>query len=108
MFLRHKKGQSTLEFAILIAAVVAGLIALQIYMKRGVSGKLKGGVDEIGEQYDPTQYTSSFTLNSGGTTRETVASKVTRSEITVDETNTKDGTEGTTAWSADEDMFKSY
>lgn len=46
-----KKGQSTLEYAIVIAVVIAGLLALQSYMGRGVQGKLRQSADDIGEQY---------------------------------------------------------
>ncbi len=46
-----KKGQSTLEYAVVIAVVIAGLLALQHYMNRGVQGKLRQSADDIGEQY---------------------------------------------------------
>lgn len=49
----HKKGQSTLEYGIIIAVVVAALIAMQTYLKRGVQGRLKQASDDIGEQYSP-------------------------------------------------------
>ncbi len=47
----QKRGQSTLEYAVIIAVVVAALLAIQIYMKRGVQGKLRESSDKIGEQY---------------------------------------------------------
>lgn len=110
MLRRHKKGQSTLEFAILIGAVVAGLIALQIYMKRGVSGKLKSGVDEIGSQYDPVAYNSSFTTTSNSQRRETVdISRNTNSVILAGgERSQKNGYERVNAWVANEDLFNSW
>ncbi len=37
--LRNRKAQSTLEYAILVAVVVAALITMRTYMKRGVQGK---------------------------------------------------------------------
>lgn len=46
-----KKAQSTLEYAILITVILAGLLAMQIYMKRGYQGRLKAEADSIGEQY---------------------------------------------------------
>ncbi|MDD4953388.1 MAG: class III signal peptide-containing protein [Candidatus Omnitrophica bacterium] len=52
MFIRlNKKGQGTLEYGVIIAVVVAGLIFMQTYVKQGVQGKLKQSADEIGEQY---------------------------------------------------------
>ncbi len=47
----NKRGQSTLEYALIIAVVVAALLAIQIYMKRGVEGKLRESTDEIGSQF---------------------------------------------------------
>ena len=45
------KGQSTLEYVILIGFVVSALIAMGVYMKRGVQGKLRESTDQVGEQY---------------------------------------------------------
>ena len=55
------KGQSTLEYAVIIAVVVGALLAIQIYMKRGVEGKLRGSADSIGEQYSAGNMTSKYT-----------------------------------------------
>lgn len=71
MFSR-RKGQSILEYAMIIAVVVAALLAIQIYMKRGVQGKLRSSVDDIGGQFD------------AGKTK--VISKTGRTGITVEET----------------------
>lgn len=54
----NKRGQSTLEYSVIIAVVVAGLVAMQLYMKRGMQGKLKQSSDDIGEQFSPTQSTA--------------------------------------------------
>ena len=56
----NKKGQNTLEYAVIIAVIVAALIAMQGYLKRGVQGKLKASSDDIGDQFSP-QTTSSNT-----------------------------------------------
>ena len=48
---RRDKGQSTLEYAIIITVVIAGLVAMQHFMRRGVEGKLRESTDRIGEQY---------------------------------------------------------
>lgn len=49
----NKKGQATLEYGIIIAVLVAGLIAMQTYLKRAYQGKLRQAGDEIGEQFSP-------------------------------------------------------
>lgn len=104
MFLKNKKGQSTLEYALLIAAVVAGLVMMQIYVKRGFGGKIKKSVDDMGEQYDPVAYSSNFTTNSHSMTNDTVASKVTTSTLVDNQTNDRTGSETVTAWTEGEDL----
>ncbi|MDP3723322.1 MAG: hypothetical protein Q8R91_07490 [Candidatus Omnitrophota bacterium] len=40
-------GQSTAEYAIVLGVVLAALVAMQVYVKRGAQVKLKLGVDEF-------------------------------------------------------------
>ena len=49
--LRNRRGQSILEYAILMVIVIAALLSLQTYIKRGIQGRLKQATDDIGEQY---------------------------------------------------------
>jgi len=35
-YLNQKKGQSTLEYAVLIVVIIGALLAIQTYIKRGV------------------------------------------------------------------------
>ena len=58
------KGQGTLEYAVVLAAVSAALLAMQIYAKRGISGELRRAADSTGEQYDPRNTTGKITLGS--------------------------------------------
>ena len=46
--LRRRKGQSMLEYAMIIAVIVGALIAMQIFLRRSVQGKLRDSVDDIG------------------------------------------------------------
>lgn len=55
------KAQSILEYSIAVGCVVAALIAMQIYIKRGIEGRLKQTADEIGEQYAPENITTDIT-----------------------------------------------
>ncbi|MCK9432776.1 MAG: hypothetical protein PHN16_05920 [Candidatus Omnitrophica bacterium] len=61
-----KRGQTTLEVVILIGFVVAALIAMGVYMKRGIQGRLRSSTDQIGEQYSAgntnSEYTTSVSL----------------------------------------------
>jgi uncharacterized protein (UPF0333 family) len=50
--IKHNKAQSTLEYATLIAVIVAAIVALNAYMRRGFEGHMRNAVDDIGTQYD--------------------------------------------------------
>ena len=58
-----KKGQSTLEYAVLIVIIIAALLAMNQYIKRGLQGRLKSATDDIGDQFSPgnTNYTKTVT-----------------------------------------------
>ena len=60
MFLRSNKGQNTLEYAILIAVIAAGLIAIGNYVKRAAEGRMKESSDNIGEQYEAVGTTGTY------------------------------------------------
>ncbi|MDD4910624.1 MAG: hypothetical protein PHR44_08130 [Candidatus Omnitrophica bacterium] len=62
MFIKENKGQSTLEFAILIVVIIGALIAMQTFIKRGYQGRLRSASDDMGEQYSPG-YTQSDEYN---------------------------------------------
>ena len=49
--LNIKRGQSVLEYAILMVIIIAALLTLQTYIKRGIQGRLKSATDDIGSQY---------------------------------------------------------
>ena len=55
------KGQTTLEVVILIGFVVAALIAMGVYIKRGMQGRLRDSADQIGEQYSAGHTTGKYT-----------------------------------------------
>jgi hypothetical protein len=75
-----KKAQTTAEYAILIALIVGAVVAMQIYVKRGIQGRVKDVVDHTGSggevagqnfsfsggQYEPyyNQSTASTSQNS--------------------------------------------
>jgi Flp pilus assembly pilin Flp len=68
-----RRGQSTLEYAVIIAIVAAGLLAIKIYMGRGLQGKLREATDQIGEQYS-ARNTTSIINTTQSNTLETVES----------------------------------
>jgi uncharacterized protein (UPF0333 family) len=100
MFYERKKGQSTLEYVILIGLVIAALIAMGIYMKRGVQGKLRESTDQIGEQFDRGNTSSDYTTVSHLRQTETSTAGG-GSTITIgegDNIQTKTGSETVNAW----------
>jgi len=56
-----QKGQTALEFLVVIIVVLGALLAMSNYFKRGVQGRWKAAVDELGDQYDPA-YMDSRTM----------------------------------------------
>jgi hypothetical protein len=50
---KHKRGQSTIEYTVLIIIVIGTFIGMQNYFKRGLQGRWKAAIDELGDQYDP-------------------------------------------------------
>jgi len=49
MFRQNRSGQSVLEYAVLLGVVVSGILIMQMFMKRGFQGQLKGSSDAISE-----------------------------------------------------------
>ena len=45
MLRRLRKGQSTAEYAIVIGLVIAAAVAMQVYVKRSIQGKMKDAAD---------------------------------------------------------------
>ncbi len=64
----RKKGQGTLEYVILLIIVMGAFLGMANYFKRAVSGRWKGAVDDLGDQYDPrltnTDISHRLSLNS--------------------------------------------
>lgn len=48
-----RSGQSVMEYCVMATIVLAALLTMQIYMKRGLSGRWQTAFDDIGDQYDP-------------------------------------------------------
>ena len=67
---RKSKGQSTAEYAILIALVVGAIIAMQVYVQRAIKGRIRDAVvvymlnqtNELGNtaQYEPYYLETNF------------------------------------------------
>jgi len=51
--MRNHKGQTILEFTVIIIIILGVLITMKDYIKRGVQGRWKSATDDFGDQYDP-------------------------------------------------------
>ena len=85
---RWKKGQSTLEYAVLIIIIIGALLSIQIYIKRGVQGRLKQASDDIGDQFSVGNTNVVKIMATGSVSNETFIGGVTRSELLQDEVTT--------------------
>jgi hypothetical protein len=60
---KYRGGQSTAEYAILIALVIGAAVAMQTYVKRSLQGGIKFAVDKVKKttnQYEPYYLESSY------------------------------------------------
>lgn len=58
--MRIKRGQSSLEYITLVIIVIGAFIATQDYIKRGIQGRWRQAADDLGDQYDPQDISSSI------------------------------------------------
>ena len=85
---KRQKGQSTLEYAILIIIIIGALLSIQVYIKRGVQGRLKSATDDIGTQFSPGNTNVVMKTTTNSKSAETFKSGVTRSKLMADEKTT--------------------
>lgn len=63
----NTRGQVTVEVAVLFGFVVAGLVAMALYLQRGTQGGMKSNADSLGTQFSST---SAWTLKTTSNTLE--------------------------------------
>lgn len=85
---KRKKGQSTVEYAILIVIVIGALLSIQFYIKRGIQGRLKSATDDIGDQFSPGNTNLYETTTTTGQKRETFIAGRTFKNLLADEVTT--------------------
>ena len=85
---RKTKGQSTLEYAVLIVIVIGALLSIQVYIKRGIQGRLKTATDDIGDQYSPGNTNVAIVHHTTSNTHDTFKFGVTNSSLEADEVTT--------------------
>ncbi|MBI5023883.1 MAG: hypothetical protein HZC18_02655 [Candidatus Omnitrophica bacterium] len=60
MLRRYRKGQTALEYIVLLIIVMGALLGISNYFKRGMQGRWKAATDDMGDQYDPRTADSSI------------------------------------------------
>jgi DNA polymerase/3'-5' exonuclease PolX len=85
---KRQKGQSTLEYAILIIIIIGALLSIQVYIKRGVQGRLKSATDDIGTQFSPGNTNVTKTITTSSKSNETFVTGETKSTLVGDEITT--------------------
>lgn len=70
-FLRKRKAQSTMEYAVLIIIVIGALLSIQQYLKRGLQGRMRQAADDIGDQYSVGNMNMTRVTRFHGRTNET-------------------------------------
>lgn len=82
------KGQTLVEYIVLLIIVMGALLAIGNYFKRGLQGRWKTAVDDLGDQYDPRA--------ADGSVRHTLQSNTITSILT------ENGTGGYWTWRTDD------
>lgn len=98
---RSRKGQSTFELTLTIVVVIAAVIAMSIYMKRSVMGKMRESGDQVGGQFSPLQTTNSYVRTFSGTQDENVQNNGASSTNNVAQVQDRTGNENVNALGTD-------
>ena len=72
MLKKMKKGQTALEYTLLLIIVMGSFVGIQNYLKRGLQGRWRASVDSLGEQYDPRTAVSNITHTLTSTTNSSI------------------------------------
>lgn len=109
MYLNNKRAQSTAEYVIVLGLIIAAVVAMQTYVKRGLQGRVKDAVDFVdnaeqssgvvqftGGQYEPYYMSSDFVSKRTLNETEGLSSKG-AVDRTINEESERTGTQTLTA-----------
>lgn len=86
---RNRRAQSTLEYVVLIAVVVGGILGVQQYVRRAVEGRGKLSADQIGEQWSSGDSNYTVTVTTKGDRTDTLAGNGTSVSALANESQTR-------------------
>ena len=98
--LTQRKGQSMAEYAIVLTVVVTAIVAMQIYVKRGLQGKVKDVTDDVGlglttttktSQYEPYYATTDYEIGQDQSVKEAFKTGGTVERTSLSEKSTRKG-----------------
>ncbi|MFH1245209.1 MAG: hypothetical protein V1662_01865 [Candidatus Omnitrophota bacterium] len=92
-----RRGQNTLEYVLLITAVVGAFLAIQYYLNRGLQGRVRDAADNLGSQFDARAASSEYKTHRESLVNETNLEGITRSQLAGPETTLRTGSETVTA-----------
>lgn len=94
VYSRHN-GQSTAEFAVLLAIIAAALIAMQVYVKRGLQGRIRNLADQIStQQYEQGGTNSTYVTKQDSSSQQVLENGTTTMKL--NENTVRSGNETTT------------
>jgi Flp pilus assembly pilin Flp len=103
-YLRAKKGQSLIEYSLILGAIIVGILFMQLYVRRAIQGRLRDASDQIGDQFSPSaKYNLNITRDSK-TIESTDATGQTTTTFEYD-TTTREGGETLKADNEEDWMF---
>jgi Flp pilus assembly pilin Flp len=70
--MRNRKGQTILEYTVILIIILGVAIAMKDYVKRGVQGRWKSSSDDLGDQYDPQYVNSNIMYSTQGNSQSVV------------------------------------
>jgi hypothetical protein len=104
--LKRTRGQSMAEYAIVIAVVITAVVAMQLYAKRALQGKIKAVSDNVGfgllnagyvataipNQYEPYYASTNYTIGQNQSIQEQYQTGGAVARNSISEQTTRTGT----------------
>ena len=92
--LRKTRGQTALEYVVLLVVVIAALLAAGKYFRRAKEGGIREAADQIGGQFSAAETTTDYTTVTHSKRSDAVTNTGSSTQTFVDpETQTKTGSE---------------
>jgi Flp pilus assembly pilin Flp len=101
--IKNKKAQNTAEYAILIALVVAGIIAMQTYAQRAIQARVRDASVFLGQttafnglntvQYEPYYLSTDYTVTRDDSETERLTDSITAMDVNSSRSRAQGGTQ---------------